>query len=223
MTRLPGQRAGKLGPRKAVAPHAVVFLGAATLFSFVAMSVATKRSRKIDRRVRDWTQQRRVHALDLAAKPITYLSLPAVVVSGTLLLALRMKMQSRDRAALTLALTPLIGAMAGQSFTSFLPQQNPPDRHFPLWAGETEASFPSGHVTGLVAETLTIGYVLSREGLMSRRTAAFLAVWPMIVAAARVYRDRHWASDAVGGFLAGTAVAALATMVHNGRPEPTIS
>jgi membrane-associated phospholipid phosphatase len=77
-----------------------------------------------------------------------------------------------------------------------------------------EASFPSGHVTGLVAETLTTGYVLSREELLSPRMAALLVVWPIIVAATRVYRDRHWASDAAGGLFAGTAVAAVTTMLY---------
>jgi len=191
--------------------NAGVLLAAGGLFALVARAVATKRSRPHDERVRRWTQARRVHSVDVATKPVTLLSLPALVVTGTITLAAWLKKEDRHAAAIAVALAPVLAMTAGQSFTTFLPQQRPPDNER---GNVEEASFPSGHVTGVVAEALTIGYVLSREELVSLRGISLLAAWPLIVAAARVYRDRHWASDAIGGLLAGTAVAAFTTGIY---------
>ena len=195
-------------------PHATVFVGAASLFSIVARAVATKRARPIDKNVRAWMQRHRYDTLDIGVKPVTLLSLPPLVVSAMAVLAWRLKSQGRDRAALAVALSPVLASTAGQSFTTFLPQQNPPDRRVAPGRGVVEASFPSGHVTGVLTEALTIGYVLSRERPTSRRALALLAAWPLLVATTRVYRNRHWTSDVVGGLLAGTAVAAITTMVY---------
>jgi membrane-associated phospholipid phosphatase len=190
-----------------------VLLGAAGLFALIARAVATRRARPLDIRARAWAQRHRTHTLDVAAKPVTVLSLPVVVVTGTVTLALWLNREDRRAAAFAVALAPVLAMTAGQGFTSFLPQQNSPDND---GARVVKASFPSGHVTGVAAEALTIGYILSRERLASRRGVSLLVAWPLIIAVSRVYRDRHWASDAVGGLLAGTAVAAMTTGAYEG-------
>ena len=55
----------------------------------------------------------------------------------------------------------------------------------------------------------TTGYVAAREGLVRPGIAAPAAVAaPILIGLGRLVRERHLASDTVGGWLAGTAIAA---------------
>ena len=100
---------------------------------------------------------------------------------------------------------------------------NPPD-HPDTGNGErAEATFPSGHTTGVTAEALAIAYILSREKLASPAVLAALLAWPFVVGVTRLYRDRHWLSDVLAGWVAGTAVATVSVLVYQGltrRHEP---
>lgn len=40
--------------------------------------------------------------------------------------------------------------------------------------------------------------------------------WPLLLGFTRVYRDRHWASDVLAGWIAGTAVAAASALLYAG-------
>ena len=69
--------------------------------------------------------------------------------------------------------------------------------------------FPSGHGLGVAAVALTTGYVAVREGLARPAIAApAAAVAPIVIGLGRLVRERHLASDTVGGWLAGTSIAA---------------
>lgn len=69
-------------------------------------------------------------------------------------------------------------------------------------------SFPSGHTTGATALALTAAYVLHREGLLSRRAALTMAAAvPTVMGVYRVLDDEHWATDVVGGWVLGAAIA----------------
>jgi membrane-associated phospholipid phosphatase len=69
-------------------------------------------------------------------------------------------------------------------------------------------SYPSGHTTGTTALALTLALVLRREGLISTRRAAAIAIGaPAIMGAYRVIADDHWATDVVGGWMLGGAIA----------------
>jgi membrane-associated phospholipid phosphatase len=199
--------------------RAAVFLVAAGLFGLIARGVATRRIQRADDRTRHWMQARRLASLDAVVRPVTLLSLPALVVSATMMLAWWLRREKRVAAALAVAVTPLIAATAGQSFTMLLPQRNPPGSAGGTDGTVTTPSFPSGHTTGVMAEALTIAYVLSREEMVTGPALGALAAWPLLVGAARVYRDRHWASDIIGGLAAGTAVAAATTMLYDAQRQ----
>jgi membrane-associated phospholipid phosphatase len=103
---------------------------------------------------------------------------------------------------------PALAATAGLASTTLLAQRDPPD-------GEaSEATFPSGHTTGVTAEALSVAFVLSREGLASPGALAALLGWPLVVGVTRVYRDRHWATDVIGGWASGAAVAAASWLLY---------
>ncbi|MDB4877223.1 MAG: putative integral rane protein [Gemmatimonadetes bacterium] len=68
-------------------------------------------------------------------------------------------------------------------------------------------SYPSGHTTGATALALTTAYVLQRQGVVSKRGAAAIAIGvPVLMGSYRVIADDHWATDVFGGWLLGGAV-----------------
>ena len=197
--------------------HVGVFLFASGLFTLIARGVATRTAQRIDEPARDFMQEHRSEGLDVAVKPVTALSLPLLVASSTAALAYWLKRNDRPAAALATIVTPLVAAAVGQSFTTFLAQRNPPDAQDSPDGEVTEPSFPSGHTTGVTAEAFAIGYILAREDLLTPAIATALAAWPLLVGVTRVYRDRHWTSDVLGGYSAGTAVAAAMAMLYELR------
>ena len=91
----------------------------------------------------------------------------------------------RNEAAYAVAFAPVAAAGLGQGFTSFLHQQrNPPDKADAPSGAAVEASFPSGHTTGVTAEALAIAYVLQNEGLSS---APVLAASALLYAGLRTH------------------------------------
>jgi membrane-associated phospholipid phosphatase len=196
---------------------ALVLLAAAGLFAFIARRVATRESVPLDQRVRESAQSHRTGLVDAATKPITLLSVPILVVSATAALVWYLKENDRDAAALGVGIAPLVAAALGQSFTTFFTQPEPPAAGGTPNGEAAAATFPSGHTTGVTAEALGIAYVLTREGLASPAIVGSLVAWPLVVGATRVYRDRHWASDILAGWLAGTGVAALTALIYEWR------
>jgi membrane-associated phospholipid phosphatase len=187
------------------------------LFALVARRVSSGSAEPFDRAVRERLQASRTPAGDVAAKPVTLLSMPGVVLPGVGLLVWWMARQGRRGAALSLGTAPLVAMTAGLACSLLLEQRNPPDASDETGGTVQEPSFPSGHTTGVTAEALSIAYVLRREGLASPGVLAALLGWPLLVGFTRAYRDRHWASDILGSWALGTAIAAGSGMV--GREE----
>jgi len=80
----------------------------------------------------------------------------------------------------------------------------PPGRRNPM-----KRVFPSGHTLRTTAISLTTGYVLARERLARPRAAALALALPVATGVGRMAEDKHWASDVLGGLLAGTVVAGV--------------
>lgn len=192
----------------------VILVGAASLFSYIAHRVASTAAEPTDQAVRDEVQAHRSAVGDVAVKPVTLLSLPLLVVAGTAALVWTLAHDGRRDAAIAIGLAPVVAAAAGQSFTTFLHQRNPPDAGDSPHGEVTEPSFPSGHTTGVTAEALSIAFILSSEGLASPGVLAALLAWPLLVGVTRVYRDRHWLSDVLGGWAAGIGVAAGSALLY---------
>ena len=209
---------GTAGRRGATIASTLVLLAAAGVLSAIARRVNANRADASDRAAHDWMQRHRSGGTDLVARPVTLLSIPLVVVAATAALVWRLHQEGRNRAAIAIGVTPAIAATVGQSFTTFFPQRNPPD-HKPTTHGDaSEASFPSGHTTGVTAEALAIAFVLTQEELATPALLALLVTWPVIVGISRVYRGRHWLSDTLGGWAAGVGVAAIAALVYQIAP-----
>jgi undecaprenyl-diphosphatase len=42
---------------------------------------------------------------------------------------------------------------------------------------------------------------------------------PFLIGASRLYLDVHWATDVIGGWVAGVLIAAVARLVYNRSPN----
>ena len=106
--------------------------------------------------------------------------------------------------ATTVILSSIASSVASGAAERFLPRRQAPWGRFSI----TEPSFPSGHATRSSTVTLVTAYVLVRENIGTRQTAAPIALSiAALTALHALYLDRHWASDIIGGWLAGVAIA----------------
>ena len=122
----------------------------------------------------------------------------------------------RRRAASALVLASASSALAAEGLDKTLFRREPPPGH----PKPDNPSYPSGHVMQLAAVSLTAGYVLMREELAPAAVTMPLAVGlPLVASGLRLYQDRHWTSDVVGGWLAGMALAAWSASAYELVPE----
>ena len=111
-------------------------------------------------------------------------------------------------------------------------REPPPGRHSP-----TEPAFPSGHALQTTAVAWTIAYVYLRE--QQGRAGAllpyvslpdppgrpgallpFAVLVPLASGLAKMYLDRHWFTDVLGGYVAGAAIVAPAAAAYElARPR----
>jgi membrane-associated phospholipid phosphatase len=79
--------------------------------------------------------------------------------------------------------------------------------------GKHTPSFPSGHAARGAAAAGVVGYLAVREaGAPAALVLPLAAGVAAVGGSARVYVERHWATDAVGGWGLGLAAAALAAL-----------
>lgn len=113
--------------------------------------------------------------------------------------------RGRRVGAAALALVPALATVISPAFDRWLPQPRVGRRKRPV----DHPVFPSGHAFRASAVTLTAAYVVTREGLARPAIVWPLAgVAPVAAGLGRLVREKHLASDVVGGWIAGTALAA---------------
>ncbi len=164
--------------------------------------------RAMDRRIRRRALRRR----SLGARAMVHIAglsgEPALHVPLTVLAALALARRGGWGRGAVLPLTSLGAIVAHHAIKLVYHRRRPLGA---LLAGKREFAFPSGHTTQSTAVSLALAYVLEREGLVSTRVAIPVAIAvPLLTGIGRVTKDMHWATDVLGGWTLGVALAAEA-------------
>jgi len=202
--------------------RAAVLFGASALAgaAFAAMSAAsaTRKTVRTDNRLHGKMRRaakasvRRTardvaRPVDKAGKWWAYTPIALVSATGLLIAPPSGRRGRRGRrvAAATTVLAPALAKAVSEALDRWLPQPRVGRRSRPTG----HPVFPSGHALGVAAVAFTTGYVVVREDLARPSIvvpAALLA--PIVVGLGRVIREKHLASDTIGGWLAGASLAA---------------
>jgi membrane-associated phospholipid phosphatase len=213
-------------PRRSPARAAAAFgtgALAGTAFAAVAVASARQTAAAADTRIHDVMRDELqgtvgeaaeaiAPAVDQAAKWWVYA--PAALAAAIGVLAAprrrrggRHETRGRRAGAAAIAAVPALATALSPAFDRWLPQPPVGPRRRPV----DHPVFPSGHAFRATAVALTAGYVVAREELVRPRLAWLVAgVAPAAVGVSRLVREKHLASDVVGGWLAGATLAALA-------------
>ena len=185
--------------------------GAVGAFVVLAKRVNAHETKTLDARARRQFPRRRRRATRRAAEIVAPLGKWFAQVPLGLGVATILWRTNRKAGALSVA-----GASATAASLAWLleqtmtPRKPPPGRHSP-----TEPAFPSGHAFQTSALAWTAAYVLVREGMMDGRTAVPVAViFPASAGLVKLYLDKHWFTDVLGGYLLGATIAASAAAAY---------
>lgn len=194
--------------------------------AFGAMAVASARrtvepaDRKIHARMREELDEAGIRGAAEAAAPKVDVSgkwwvytPAAMLAAGAVLLAPAPEGTRRDRrpriaGAAAIVFVPAVVSALSPLLDEWLPQPPVGPRRRPL----DHPVFPSGHAFRTTAVALTTAYVLAREEVLPTGVAlpaAFVA--SVVIGIARLIREKHLASDVLGGWAAGVTVASFAS------------
>jgi undecaprenyl-diphosphatase len=196
-----------------IRPTALLSLSIAGLIGYyiVARSVSRRTVAADDRQVRDEIQKSRDVEGDKVAAAIgpigkQWLHIPA----SALLSAYLMRQGMGVRGSLPLAAS-VTSDMVSRLFDRLPPNRKPPPGH----PNQKKPSFPSGHANETTAVALTSAYLLSRAGYVAPVPAFSVAVVLSTASpTSRMYLDRHWLSDVIGGWLLGLATATACAALY---------
>lgn len=157
----------------------------------------------IDRRVRRLARSRPIRSMKKLLSPLFPLGLPGgyIAIAYATAHGLHRRGQRGGPAIVTSA---WLGWLVHRAAKLVITRRRPHRRG----AKPRNDSYPSGHTAGATALALTTAYVLRRRRLISLPSAVAIAsIAPTVMGAYRVIDDEHWATDVVGGWLLGGAIA----------------
>ena len=169
-------------------------------YCLVARAVSRRNTAADDQKMRDEIQRSRDGDGDVVARAIDplgkqWLHIPAAAVLSGFLLR-----QGRGTPAMMPLIASVASDLSSRVFDRLPPNRKPPPGH----PDQQKPSFPSGHANETTAVTFTSAYVLSREGYVAPMPAfAVAAILSIASPGSRIYLDRHWPSDVIGGWAFG--------------------
>lgn len=203
-----------------IAPGALLAVSAGALVGFgcTATLVARRRTVPTDHQLRDEVQRARAPGGDAAARAFGPLGKEYVHVPLTAGLALALSHYGVGWRATVPVLASVVSELTNRLVTHTLHVRVVPPGH--PEHQKQKPSFPSGHALETTATAIVSAYVLAREQVVPAG-AAFAAAGLLAAAStgSRLYLDRHWASDAIGGTLLGVAVAAACLAGYEALPS----
>ena len=195
--------------RLTVKEQIVAASACATLGALIGGAVDS-RTTSFDRAFRRVTRSRAAGRARTVLGPLFYLGLPGAYIPIAYATGLWVRHRGR-RGGPSIVAAAWIGWLAHRGvkavYVRARPRAHPP----------RSDSYPSGHTMGATALSLTIGHVLTREGLLSYRAGLALALGASAaMGASRVLSDDHWITDVIGGWMFGAAVGGLVSGVSDG-------
>jgi undecaprenyl-diphosphatase len=179
----------------------------------VGEDVFNKESGPFDEPIRKWVLAHQNEAVRDAFLVVTRIAAPSVIIPTTAALGAWLWNKKGLPIAGAVVMSPAI------SLAIFLAAKRLYKRKRPEGGArlhELTYAFPSGHSAASAAVFGTTAYVLWREKMISRETAALIGgVVPFVVGSSRVYLDVHWATDVLGGWSVGALVAALSGVAYD--------
>jgi len=189
-----------------------VSLAAGLAFAAIGEDVFEHQTGSVDDAVRDWTLARRTPGAYAAFLWITRAGSPPAMALFVLLVALWLWHRRGRAVASVVVLAPAVATAAFTLVKGVVQRRRPAGA---LLLHELAFSFPSGHSATAAAVMATLMYVLTRERLVPWGVALALAVVvPLLIGVSRVVLDVHYATDVVGGWCLGLAIAAGSVAVY---------
>ncbi len=185
--------------------------GATILFAKVAEDVAERESTTFDGVIRSWALAVRTPMFDRIFSAITELGSGVVLVPVSMLAAFLLWRARARLVTSALLLAPLAASGSVLVIKYLFHRVRPAGalRHM-----DVSYAFPSGHSTASSAVYAMLVYVLVRERLAPRWTIALAAALVLLIGLSRVYLDVHWATDVIGGWAVGLAIAAGCALLY---------
>ena len=193
-------------------------ISTAAALGFGLLASRTRKPRTI---LGDWRLRTRIPRYNRNAKkvaiPFGYLGKEKAVLPLAGLTAAKLVLDGRKAGATAVIVSSAAAIGASHLFDAILKQRTPP----PGRRAPADPHFPSGHALHSTALLGISAWVLSREGLIEKKTAATGAgVLALALGFDRLVQDRHWTSDVVAGWLAAISIAGLvATGYESARPR----
>ncbi|AUX45143.1 uncharacterized protein SOCE26_066240 [Sorangium cellulosum] len=200
-------------PKKNVAAAATLIgtaAAAALGFGLLAGRVAERETCGADKRARRKAKKRAKRKMKKAAAAVGPLGKWYTHVPLSLLAAGVLERQGKTGGALTIAGASLGAAALSRILDRAVKHRAPPPGRNEPW----EQSFPSGHALETTAAAIAGGYVLVREGVAGPWVTVPLALASAASGMSRLVLDRHWATDSLGGYLAGIALGTASAGVY---------
>lgn len=178
------------------------------LFVQLGAAVAEGKLAAIDVTVRDFFAAHRFPGGTTAFSAVTLLGKEFLVVSGVLV---GWWLSERSK---TLVVLVAVCGLASAEFVDFLKEGFGVGRPPAEVMTSRSLSFPSGHVAGAASMATLLSFVAWRRNRAVRVVAPISVLVVILVAVSRVYLDKHWASDTVGGGLVGVALGLACCAVY---------
>lgn len=178
------------------------------LFVQLGAAVAEGKLAGIDLTVRNFFAEHRFAGGTAAFSAVTLLGKEFLVVSGVLV------GWWLSRGSKTLVVLVALCGLASSEFVDFLKEGFGVGRPPAEVMTSRSLSFPSGHVAGTASMATLLSFVAWRRNRAVRIVAPISVLVVILVAVSRVYLDKHWASDTIGGGLVGVALGLACCAVY---------
>jgi len=191
---------------------AVVTAIALFIFADLGEDVAHKSTGWLDNAVRGWFLGHQNPFLYKIAYAFTWIGSPEVMLLIAFVAAvLFYRSRGRRKAGVVIA-APAAGGVLSTGVKLLYGRARPAGATV---LNEKTFSFPSGHSTMAAAVMVTLCYILAREKIISWPAAIVIGgLVPLVIGLTRLYLDVHWATDVIGGWMAGLFIAAVSAALY---------